>query len=106
MTIALYIIGALAACYVVYVFGYGVVIAIGAEYEWVRGRRIRGGRAVLLGVVMMLSAPLFAAIAWLPKQLGLLDNFWQRASLAAVITAALYFTLLRIATRKFDAQEP
>jgi hypothetical protein len=105
VAIALYIIGALAACYVAYVFGYGVMIAIGAEYEWVRGRRIRGGRAVLLGGAMMLSVPLFATVGWGMGRLGWIANSWERWSVAALITAAIYWPSLRAITQKFDAEE-
>ncbi len=105
MKIVLYIFGSLAAIYVLYVFAYGIVITMGAEYEWTRGRRIRGSKAVLLGVALMLSFPLFTAIAWMLERLGLLNNFWDRVSVAAIITAVGYGALLRGVTRNLDAED-
>jgi hypothetical protein len=105
VTVALYIIGSIAACYVAWVFGCGVLITLGAEYEWSRGRRIRGRRAVLLGVALMLSFPLFAANVWALERIGLMDDFWQRAGLSAAITAIGYWILLRGVTRNLDAEE-
>lgn len=105
MTNALYIIGSLAACYVLYVFGYGAIIALGAEYEWVRGRRIRGVKSMLLGGAMMLSFPLFATIGWGMEKLDLIADSWLRIGVAAMITAAIYWTALRAITLKLDAED-
>ncbi len=105
MKLVLYIFGSLAAIYVLYVFAFGIVITFGAEYEWTRGRRIRGAKAVLLGVAMMLSFPLFTTFAWIQARLDLLGGFGERASVAALITAVGYWMLLRGTTRNLDADD-
>lgn len=105
MSLALTIVAAICGCYLVYMFGSGVITVIGAEYEWSRGRRIRGARAVLMGIWMMISAPLSVLIAVSSTNSGILSTR-QGICLGAIVTAVIYWFAMRAIARKLDAKEP
>jgi hypothetical protein len=105
MNLALNIVAALCACYLLYVFGSGVITIIGAEYEWSRGRRIRGMRAVLMGFLMTFCAPLSVAVAASFIKAGMLSSR-NGICVGAIVTAVIYWFALKTITRKLDAAEP
>ncbi len=104
MSLALDIVAAICACYLIYIFGSGVLTVIGAEYEWSRGRRIRGGKAVLMGFGMMALHPLAVALAVGSKNIGLFSTHIG-ICIGTMVTAVLYWIALRALTKKFDIED-
>jgi hypothetical protein len=104
MSLALDIVAAICACYLIYIFGSGVLTVIGAEYEWSRGRRIRGGKAVLMGFGMMLCAPLAVALAVGSTKIGLFSTH-VGICIGTMVTAVLYWLAMQALTKKFDIEE-